>query len=164
MNDEFEQRLSRHALRSAPPEVIEDLARAIRAHQSRPEPRSHRDSAGGGAGASVWKTLGLLWAGALAMLMLSRSETDPMARSTPSLAPEQAAAVRAERMALWELAHVKESLEEPASTQTPPRHPPEPASRSRTPRPRSQLRTPASPILGHEDRPAFQPVPAESTV
>lgn len=164
MNDEFEQRLSRHALRSAPPEVIEDLARAIRAHQARPEPRSHRDSTGGGDSAPVWKTLGLLWAGALAMLMLSRSETDPMVRSTPSLAPEQAAVVRAERMALWELAHVRESLDEPASTQTPPRHPREPAAQSRTPRPRSQLRTPAFPILGHEDRPAFQPFPAESAV
>ena len=164
MNDEFEQRLSRHALRSAPPEVIEDLARAIRAHQARPEPRSHRDSTGGGDSAPVWKTLGLLWAGALAMLMLSRSETDPMARSTPSLAPEQAAVVRAERMALWELAHVRESLDEPASTQAPPRHPREPGAQSRTPRPRSQLRTPAFPILGHEQRPAFQPFPAESPV
>ena len=164
MNDEFEQRLSRHALRSAPPEVIEDLARTIRAHQARPEPRSHRDSTGGGDSAPVWKTLGLLWTGALAMLMLSRSETDPMARSTPSLAPEQAAVVRAERMALWELAHVRESLDEPASTQAPPRHPREPGAQSRTPRPRSQLRTPAFPILGHEQRPAFQPFPAESPV
>lgn len=162
MNDELEQRLSRHALRSAPPEVIEDLTRAIRAHQARPEPISRSGSAGGGDNAPVWKTLGLLWAGALAMLMLSRSETDPMARSTPRLAPEQAAAVLAERMALWELANVRESLDEPPSAQPPPRPRPEPAERSRTPRPRSQLRTPVVPSLGHEQRPAFQRFPDTS--
>lgn len=164
MNDEFEQRLSRHALRSVPPEVIDDLARAIRTHQARPEPRSHRAAAGDGDCAPVWRTLGLLWAGALAMLTLSRSETDPMARSTPRLAPEQAAVVRAERMALWELAHMRESLDEAASTQTPPRRFLEPADRSRTPRPRSQLRSPAVPILGHEHRPPLQRFPIECPI
>lgn len=164
MNDEFEQRLSRHTLRSAPPEVIEDLARAIRTHQARTELRSHRASAGDDDSAPVWRTLGLLWAGALAMLMLSRSETDPMTHSVPRLTPEQAAEVRAERMALWELAHVRESLDEPASAQTAPRRLLEPADRSRTPRPRSQLRSPAVPILGHEHRPPFQRFPIESPI
>lgn len=164
MNDEFEHRLSRHALRPVPPEVIEGLARAIRAEHARPEPRALRASAEAGDSAPVWRTLGLLWAGALAMLMLSRSETDPMTHSVPRLTPEQAAEVRAERMALWELANVRESLNEPASAQTAPRRLLEPADRSRTPRPRSQLRSPAVPILGHEHRPPFQRFPIESVI
>jgi hypothetical protein len=72
--------------------------------------------------------------------------------------------VRAERMALWELANVRESLDEPASAQTAPRRLLEPADRSRTPRPRSQLRSPAVPILGHEHRPPFQRFPIESPI
>jgi hypothetical protein len=152
MNDEFEHRLSRHALRPVPPEVIEGLARAIRAEHARPEPRALRASAEAGDSAPVWRTLGLLWAGGLAMVCLSRSETAAIGPSSPRLTPEQTAVVRAERTALWELANGQESTPEPPSSEAQLSQPPERGERFRSSRPRSQLRVPSLPMLGSRNR------------
>lgn len=164
MNDEFEQRLARHSLRAPPAEVSAELIAALRAQRADPSarasapwtPRASGDSSSSGA---VWRTLGLLWAGALAMLCWSNSGLDTPAGASIQPTPEQMAAIRAEQAALWELATFQEPQSEPPSLQVPPQRPLEPKDRSRTQRPRSQLQTPSLPMLGNWNPPSIPASP-----
>jgi hypothetical protein len=161
MNDEFEQRLARHSLRAAPPEVTAELIAALRSQRADTRvqasvPRTPRDSGDSGLSAAVWRTLGLLWASALAMLCWSilglQTPSGPLIR----LSPEQAAEIRAERAALWELANFQESPTETTDRTQPSQRPPEPKDRARPQRPRSQRSGLSHPILGDLHQPRIQ--------
>jgi len=163
MNDEFEHRLSRHALRPVPPGVVEELVGVIRAQSSAPAPRSPRIARHTDSAVPVWQTLGLLWAGAVAMLCLSHSGEESTVGSPIRPTPEQVAALRAERIALWELATVREDAIETPAFAVPPQAPTssEPEERSRIPHPRpqrphSRRSSPSLPTLGH-GHPALVP-------
>jgi hypothetical protein len=105
MNDEFEQRLARHALRAAPPEVTAELIAALHAQRADTRvqaslPRTLTESGDSSLSAAVWRTLGLLWASALAMLCWSNLGLQTPSAPSIRLSPEQAAEIRAERAAV----------------------------------------------------------------
>lgn len=161
MNDQFEQRLARHSLRATPPEVTAELIAALRAQRADTSarasmPRAPRDSGDSGLSAAVWRTLGLLWAGALATLCWSNWDLASPSGPSIRLSPEQAAEVRAERAALGELANLQESPAETTDRTQPSQRPPEPKDGTRSQRPRSQRSGPSHPILGDLHRPRIQ--------
>jgi len=161
MNDEFEQRLARHALRAAPPEVTAELIAALRAQRADTRrqasvPRTLTDSGDSGLSAAVWRTLGLLWAGGLAMLCWSNLGLESPSGPSIRLSPEQVAEIRAERAALWELANFQESPTETRDRTQPSQRPPEPKDGARPQRPRSQRSGPSHPILGDLHHPRIQ--------
>ena len=161
MNDEFEQRLARHSLRAAPPEVTAELIAALRSQRADTRvqasvPRTPRNSGDSGSSAAVWRTLGLLWANALAMLCWSILGLQTPSGPSIRLSPEQAAEIRAERAALWELANFQESPTETTDRTQPSQRPPEPKDGSRPQRPRSQRSGPSHPILGDLHQPRIQ--------
>ena len=161
MNDEFEQRLARHSLRAAPPEVTAELIAALHAQRADTRtqasvPRTLKDSGDSGLSAAVWRTLGLLWAGGLAMLCWSNLGLESPSGPSIRLSPEQVAEVRAERAALWELANFQESPTETTDRTQPSQRPQEPKDGARPQRPRSQRSGPTHPILGDLHRPRIQ--------
>ncbi len=150
MNDPLETRLLRHRVRPAPDALTESLVASI-----------HREAARSGHPpgvavapesevpfGSLWRTLGALWAGGLALLLLARlPDGSPGAAPGPArLSPDQLARIRAERVELRRLAGL-----EPVPVSTGELRPsPSPRSPARSPgvRPQSRDVRPTRPELG----------------
>ena len=150
MSDPLETRLLRHRVRPAPEALTESLVAAIRREAAR---SGHPPGVAVAPEAevpfgSLWRTLGALWAGGLALLLLARlPDGSPGAAPGPAhLSPDQLARIRAERVELRRLAGL-----EPVPVSTAESRPPRPsATQAPSPgvRPQSSDFRPTRPALG----------------